>query len=281
MEQISASLIDTRQLFRPLNEKLLELLRSLTPEDWMRPTVAKLWNVKDVAAHLLDTNIRTMSSRGDKFIGEIPPTSSAYAVLVTWLNGLNADWVKAFRRVSPSVLLWMHEMTSESVTAYYESQDLYKEAVFAVSWMGEEKSINWMHLAREYTEKWHHQQQIRDATGREGIMTREFFFPMIDTFLRGLPHAMRGADAEAGSVIRVSIQTDAGGDWYLGRGDSGWSFCERPVNDRYVATVSLSPEIAWKLFSKSIRPQQIAAFIKVEGDPGLASAVLQMVSVMA
>ena len=281
MEQISTSPIDTRQLFRPLNEKLLELLRSLTPEDWTRPTVAKLWSVKDVTAHLLDTQIRTISSQGEKFTGETPPTSSAYAVLVTWLNGLNSDWVKAFRRVSPSVLVWLHEMTSEPVTVFYESQDLYKEANIAVSWMGEEKSINWMHVAREYTEKWHHQQQIRDATGREGIMTREFFFPMIDTFLRALPHAMRSADAPAGSIIRVNIQTDAGGDWYLGRNDSGWSFCARPVNDQYAATVSLSPEIAWKLFSKSIRPHQIAAFIRVEGDPALASAVLQMVSVMA
>jgi uncharacterized protein (TIGR03083 family) len=281
MEHISPSPIDTRQLFRPLNDKLLELLHSLTPEDWTRPTVAKLWNVKDVAAHLLDGNIRAMSIQRDRYFGETAPASSAYGVMVAWLNGLNADWVKASRRISPSVLVWLHEMTSEPVTTYFESQDLFDEAVFSVGWMGEERSVNWMHIAREYTEKWHHQQQIREAIGREGIMTREFFFPLIDTFLRALPHAMRNTDAAIGATIRVNIRTDAGGDWFLAKTDNGWSFAEKPRSEQYAATVSLPPDIAWKLFSKSIRPRQIAASIEITGDRDLAANALQMVSVMA
>jgi len=281
MQHISPSPIDTRQLFRPLNDKLLELLRSLTPEDWTRPTIAKLWNVKDVAAHLLDGNIRALSIQRDRYFGETAPTSTAFGVMVSWLNGLNADWVKACRRISPAVMVWLHEMTSEPVTAYFESQDLSGKAVFSVGWMGEVQSVNWMHIAREYTEKWHHQQQIREATGREGIMTREFFFPLIDTFLRALPYAMREADAAAGTIIRVNIQTDAGGDWYIGKGDNGWSFREKPRSGQYAATVSLPPAVAWKLFSKSVRPQKVASSIIVEGDQALAATALQMVSVMA
>lgn len=37
-----------------LNEKLYELFESLTEEEWHTQTIAKLWLVKDVAAHLLD-----------------------------------------------------------------------------------------------------------------------------------------------------------------------------------------------------------------------------------
>jgi len=33
----------------------------------------------------------------------------------------------------------------------------------AVDWAEEMESKNWMAIAREYTEKWLHQQQIRDA----------------------------------------------------------------------------------------------------------------------
>jgi len=281
MQQISPSPIDTRQLFRPLNEKLLDLLRSLTPDEWTLPTVARLWNVKDVAAHLLDGNIRAMSIQRDRYFGETAPASSAYGVMVAWLNGLNADWVKASRRISPSVLVWLHEMTSEPVTTYFESQGLFDEAVFSVGWMGEERSVNWMHIAREYTEKWHHQQQIREATGREAIMTREFFFPLIDTFLRGLPYAMRGVGAAEGATIRITIQTDAGGDWFLANNDNGWSLAEKPRSEQYAATVSLPPAIAWKLFSKSVRPRQVAASIEVQGDRELAANVLQLVAVMA
>ena len=48
--------IDTLPLFSLLDKKLIELLRSLTAEEWNAPTVAKLWKVKDVASHLLDGN---------------------------------------------------------------------------------------------------------------------------------------------------------------------------------------------------------------------------------
>ena len=47
-------MILTQHLFKPLDSKLIELLRSLSPEDWNRPTLAPLWTVKDIAAHLLD-----------------------------------------------------------------------------------------------------------------------------------------------------------------------------------------------------------------------------------
>ena len=48
-------------LFPKLDEKLLELLRGLNDEEWHMPTIAKRWRVKDIAAHLLDGNIRTLS----------------------------------------------------------------------------------------------------------------------------------------------------------------------------------------------------------------------------
>jgi hypothetical protein len=37
-------------------------------------------------------------------------------------------------------------------------------AGLAAAWAGETDSRNWFDVAREYTEKWHHQQQLRDAT---------------------------------------------------------------------------------------------------------------------
>jgi len=44
--------LQTQHLFKVLDEKLMELLPSLTQEEWNAQTVAKLWKVKDVAAHL-------------------------------------------------------------------------------------------------------------------------------------------------------------------------------------------------------------------------------------
>jgi len=54
--------IFTAHLFPELEAKLLELLRSLTPEDWEKQTLAPKWMVKDVAAHLLDTQTRKLAA---------------------------------------------------------------------------------------------------------------------------------------------------------------------------------------------------------------------------
>ncbi|HEX3202686.1 MAG TPA: hypothetical protein VHW42_12245 [Actinomycetes bacterium] len=40
-----------------------------------------------------------------------------------------------------------------------------------VSWVGPDPAPNWLDVAREYSERWTHQQQIRDAAeipGRDG-----------------------------------------------------------------------------------------------------------------
>ena len=47
--------IFTAHLFPKLEAMLIELLRSLAPQDWEKQTLAPKWKVKDVAAHLLDT----------------------------------------------------------------------------------------------------------------------------------------------------------------------------------------------------------------------------------
>ncbi|CAD5253721.1 MULTISPECIES: maleylpyruvate isomerase N-terminal domain-containing protein [unclassified Imperialibacter] len=272
--------IKVAHLFRPLDEALMKLLASLNDDDWQKSTPAKHWNVKDVAAHLLDGNLRTLSIQRDGYFGEAPPPIKAYEDLVGWLNQLNADWVKASKRLSPNVLRILHQATGPLTSAYYESLDPWDEAIFAVDWAGETKSYNWMHLAREYTEKWHHQQQIREAVGQPGIMTRAFFFPLMATYFMALPHTFRNITAPEGTLVTAAVSGQVGGEWHLERKNSSWALVDKPgrVPD---AAVEIAPELAWKLFSKNIRPDDVKDWLKVEGDKLLAAQVLQMVSVMA
>src|SRR6187549_3532186 len=95
---------DAVQVLPIIDKKLIDLLKSLTPDEWQKQTVAKLWKVKDVVAHLLDGNIRILSMLRDGYSGERPNIQS-YQDLVDYLNGLNADWVMAMRRVSPEMLI--------------------------------------------------------------------------------------------------------------------------------------------------------------------------------
>ena len=93
-------MIQTLPLFRSLNEKLIALLKGLSKNDWDKKTLAGNWTVKDVAAHLLDGNIRFISSNRDQLELKPDVDINGYRDLVNYLNRLNADWAKAMKRVS-------------------------------------------------------------------------------------------------------------------------------------------------------------------------------------
>ncbi len=271
--------IDVVHLLPEIDNKLIDLLKSLTPDEWQKQTVAKLWKVKDVVAHLLDGNIRILSMLRDDYAGE-KPNIKTYQDLLDYLNTLNADWVKAMRRVSPEMLVLLHEATGKQYCEYYASLSPLDKAGFAVAWAGESESKNWMHIAREYTEKFLHQQQIRDAVGKPGIMTKDFFYPFIDIFMMALPHTYRDVEADNGVIIKLTITSDIGGSWFLIRGNDSWSLTKENSKPT-ISEITIDPNNAWKLFSKSIRPEHIRDKIKITGTEKLGEIALNMVSVMA
>src|SRR6267378_3247889 len=169
-------------LFPKLDGMLIELLCSLEPEDWEKQTVSPKWKVKDVAAHLLDTPLRGVSIGRDTYLAENPGINSA-SDLAAFINRLNQEGVNVYRRLSPAVLIALMEVATRSLAELHASRDPYAMAPYGVSWAGEEKSANWFDTAREFTERWHHQQQIRLAVSKPGIMTREFYYPVLDCFL--------------------------------------------------------------------------------------------------
>ncbi|WPV02302.1 maleylpyruvate isomerase N-terminal domain-containing protein [Mucilaginibacter sp. cycad4] len=272
--------IKTVHLFPLLDRKLIELLKSLSADDWNKPTLAKLWTVKDIAAHLLDGNIRVISS-SHQFAGD-PPSGpvNSYSDLVDFLNGLNAAWVKAMRRVSPQLLTDFLETTGKQYSEIMARANLFAPAPFSVAWAGEEHSINWFHIAREYTEKFHHQQQIREAVGKQGILTAELFYPCIDTFMRGLPHAYRTVMADAGALIEITVTGEAGGNWYLLKTAESWILTKN-AGSAPDTIVALSPDIAWKVFTKGINPQTALEASNISGNINLGENLFNMVAVMA
>ena len=92
--------IFTAHLFPKLEAKLIELLRSLSPEDWEKQTLAPKWKVKDVAAHLLDTQIRKLAAARHGYKPENSKKLSP-AKLVALINSLNAEGVRQYSRLQP------------------------------------------------------------------------------------------------------------------------------------------------------------------------------------
>ena len=266
-------------LLRKVDEKLIELLRSLSPSEWEAQTVAPRWKVRDVAAHLLDTVLRKLSLVRDSWYVEAVNIQSPQDV-VTLVNRLNEEGVTVYRRLSPPVLIDMMKLACEQSASFHESLDPFAQAAFGVSWAGEERSLNWFDTARELTERWHHQQQIRLATDRPGIMTPELYHPVLDCFLRGLPHLYRDTEAPSGTVLLVEITGECGGPWFLLRENGKWELVKEP-DAQLAARVTIPQEIAWRIFTKGIDRDSAMAQIKVEGDPQLASHVLDLTAIIA
>jgi uncharacterized protein (TIGR03083 family) len=267
-------------LFPALDTALADLLRSLSAEDWQKPTVARLWTVKDVAAHLLDGNIRKISMVRDGYFGEKPENIHSYADLVHFLNGLNADWVKATRRISPPMLIELLESTGREVYQTLKQLDPYGKALFPVAWAGEQESQNWFDIAREYTEHWHHQQQIRLAVNKPGLLDQQFYFPLLDTFMRALPHTYRHTQAVEGTLVKVTITGEGGGQWYVWRHADQWQLVTHETSPP-LAEVTIPGELAWQLFTKAITPAVAREKVNISGPAYLGEPILQMVAVMA
>ncbi len=99
-------------LFPAIDRKLIEFLKSLKEDDWNRQTISKLWTVKDAALHLLDGNLRGISAGRDNHISKPNMEIDSNEKLVLYLNELNADWIKAARRISNRLLIELLEITN-------------------------------------------------------------------------------------------------------------------------------------------------------------------------
>ena len=190
-----------------------------------------------------DTQLRKLSIVRDGYVPGPPPRIASSADLVELVNRLNREGVEKYRPLSPAVLITLMEAASREHAAFHESLDPMELAEFGVSWAGETQSPNWFDTARELTERWHHQQQIRlavheatvtsgpsanDARRLAAIMTPELYHPVLDCFMRALPFHYRSVSAPPGTAVRVDVTGDCGGEWYLYR-DDAWRLSVTPA----------------------------------------------------
>jgi len=271
--------IEVLQELREVNEALLDLYRSLAPGDWLKPTVHRDRTVKDLAAHLLDGSLRRLAVERDGFSGERFEGSS-FSDLVAFIQRLNRDWMQAARRLSPRMLIEMTEEADVELLTLFEKKDPTAPAAFSVAWAGEEKSESWFDVAREYTEKWHHQQQIRDAVKKPDLATRRHVMPVIATFVRAMPHAYRDVAAADGTCVQLSIGGEGTSVWCLVRGEGAWRLEAKVVADP-ACEVVLDADVAWRLWTKGLAATDAPSRIAIHGDATLAAPLLAMTCVMA
>ena len=262
----------------PLHGELIALLRGLQPADWDRPTACALWAVRDITAHLLDDDLRRLASHRDGHQLSTTPVDGLRA-LIAMIDRLNAEWVAAARRLSPRLLIELLEVTGPQVVALFRSIDPFAPAHWAVSWAGETESAHWFDVGRDYTERWLHQQQIRDAVGAPPLTARPWLHPVLDLFVRALPFTYRDTPRERGATVHLAISGEAGGDWTLRRDPGGWTLLAGAAPAPQ-ARLQLSDDTAWRLFTKGLRPEAARARVTIQGDQALAEVALGSLGIM-
>jgi uncharacterized protein (TIGR03083 family) len=277
--------IPTVHLFPEISAKLLELLRSLEPDEWSLPTVSSRRTAKDVVSHLLDGSLRRLSLQRDGYVaGKGAGCPGDCESLLQFLTRINSEWETGTQRLSPMVLTELTAWADPQVAALFASLDPHATAIFPVAWAGEATSENWMDVAREYTEKWHHTQQIFAATGRPStIMTSRLGRTCYDIFLRALPFTFQHVAAQPGETVQVKIEGEAGGVWQIERLADRWATVEQSRHQP-VAAVTFDQDTAWQVFTKRRTAEEFLARFRdfrIEGDPALGQRVLEMVSIMA
>lgn len=264
--------IDTIELFPIINNRLIELLKSTSIEEFDKPTQFDTWKVKDICAHLLDTSLRRLSEGRDNYQSLENVKIETYSDLVNYVTKIADRWAIAFHYISPKILIDLIEEYQNELYYYFKDLNPLSQSLNPVSWAGENKSQNWFDIAREYTERWHHQMQIREALKRDVLYEKELYYPVLDTFMRALPFHYRKWKMEHGYTLCVNIDGNAGGKWYLKWNDK--IELVKEVEDKSQTQIDIKQDDAWKIFTRWKDKNVYRASIK--GNNELGEHILEM-----
>jgi len=258
--------IETYQLFSEITEKLIVLLEKMDEEQWNNPTCYPSWKVRDIVAHLIQTSIGRLSIQRDGYsvFGDVGQNVPSFEDLSRFIDRSNSNWSDLFRTVSPRILLDFIRISEKQLADFILTQELHSKALYAVTWAGESESENWFDLGRDYTERWHHQQQIREAVGAEALTEKRYLAPVLQLFMYSLPFWYESIHAEEGTSMSIEILGDSGGLWILSREGSRWIIAKSSQESSN--RISFTEDTAWRFFTRSLPVNSFLDKFQFTGD---------------
>lgn len=131
----------------------------------------------------------------------------------------------------------------------------------------------WFDLCRDLTERWVHQQHIRDAVNRPGTHA-QFLSEVLGTFVWAFPHQYT---ADAPDATAVQLGLGVGGTWHLVRTGDRWILDEGPATTP-AALVDLPEAVAWRQLTGLPVPE---TSVRLEGPDHLVRPLLQVRGIIA
>lgn len=270
--------IDVRPLFPVDRARLLELLATPDPGDWRRDTACPGWTVHDLVAHLAHDHVRRLSGARDhhESAGFEPGED-----LPGFINRVNEEFVATARRWSSAVLVDLIAHLGPQLDDVWAGLALEELATLDVACAdpGVPAPL-WLDVARELSEFWIHQQQVRDAVGRPGSDDGDLARAVADTLIRGLPLALRGVTPGVGTRVCVDVTGPVARGWTAVRHHGRWELERGGRPGPCAATVSLSFDTLWRVATRGIDPDEALRRSALAGDVGLGRAALGLLSII-
>jgi uncharacterized protein (TIGR03083 family) len=252
VQVLDADPLDVRALMRSERAALLALLRPLDRPEWDASTPCPPWTVHDLVAHVLSSDLGLLSRvRDNERRGWI---DAAGRDLVELLACRNQQWVDACGLLSGNVLCNLLETSGVAVDRWAAAADL-RDRAEGVSWAGVDAAPVWLCLAREYTERWVHQQQLRDALGRPALDDASHLGAVLDTFKWAIPVALTGTTG----ILQVHVTGGVRRSWLVDH--SGFYETGEPA-----ASVTIAAHDFWR---QCTAPRDA---VRVGGSSSLADA---------
>ncbi|PKP53486.1 MAG: hypothetical protein CVT92_04110 [Bacteroidetes bacterium HGW-Bacteroidetes-1] len=274
--------IETLSLFEDLNQELIYFLADLQPNEWLLPSPINGRTVKDLASHLVDGSLRRISMQRDHFFEQSENDLSYLPDLINHVQTLNQQWIIATRRLSPRILVEILKKYEQEVFELYSRLKSDDEALFPVAWAYQDRSLNWFDIARDYTEKWHHQMQMRMAVNQPLLMSERFLTPVYETFLLALPaHLDRKASDYRDHLLEVEITGEIRMRFSFINKSSQWSSIENN-NVNFDTRITIPASVGWILFTNTdLEKEKYIHQITITGNQELAMAVLSLTTVLS
>lgn len=265
-------MIDASPALAPERAALLELLRSLSPDDWDRPTECPAWTVKGVALHVLGDDLSLLSRQRDGATDGITLYATHHPGMAfrEMLDAFNEQWVAAAEFLSVEQLVELLALVGESSDAFYTTVGLHTIAREPVGFFAStEPSPYWHLIAREYAERVIHQSQIRRAIGAPEL-GGEIVTWMARVVVHALAHWLVDYRVRDGATIAIDF--GATGSWTWRRDASAWSVVEG--TDAPAARVTVAPDRVVALLTRGVSPAEANELLTIGGDEQLALGAL-------
>lgn len=270
--------LDVRELFASDRAKLIALLNELPVDQWKQPTVCPGWSVHDVVSHVVHDHLRRLSGTRD---GHHPAWADSGEGLAAALSRANEEFVAAARGVSPRLLIDLLAHLGPQLDQLWSELNLASLGG-DVSWvLPDQPAPVWLDVAREFTEFWVHQQQIRDAVAQPGAREPKVLGAVVDTLVRSLPRALAATSAGLGTAVTLTVEItqDIRITWTASKDDRGWRL-ERQTHPLPAAHIGMDADTFWRLTTRGLGPSDARSRSNLDGDSRLADAALQLISII-